>query len=291
MEKGYIGITDNKWFEFINKSKLSRVNFWCKKQTFKVLKRGDVFFFLKKNAKHEKGERKIVGYGIFDSFRTLTVSKAWDEFKEANGCASLKEFQQKISDMYDVNDENVRIGCIILNNITIFSNCICLSSVGIEFANSIVSGKAISEQQIKKLLATQEDNIYISEKEEQYGINTLENIKQELSDGIKKSKGLSQEERDERLSKANKKPKEVNVTVKVFKRNPDVVVAVLERANGICERCGAPAPFMRASDATPYLEVHHKVRLADGGEDTVENAIAVCPNCHRELHFGIDGRK
>ncbi|WP_147195697.1 HNH endonuclease [Rummeliibacillus stabekisii] len=36
----------------------------------------------------------------------------------------------------------------------------------------------------------------------------------------------------------------------------------------------------------PNLEVHHIKRLADGEEDTVENAIAVCPNCHRELHFG-----
>jgi hypothetical protein len=28
------------------------------------------------------------------------------------------------------------------------------------------------------------------------------------------------------------------------------------------------------------------VPLARGGEDTVENAVAVCPNCHREAHFG-----
>ncbi|MHC1750389.1 MAG: HNH endonuclease [Cellulosilyticaceae bacterium] len=55
----------------------------------------------------------------------------------------------------------------------------------------------------------------------------------------------------------------------------------------MCERCGATAPFIRASDGTPYLEVHHKIRLADGGEDTVENAMTVCPNCHRELHLGI----
>jgi 5-methylcytosine-specific restriction protein A len=34
------------------------------------------------------------------------------------------------------------------------------------------------------------------------------------------------------------------------------------------------------------LEVHHKIRLADGGFDTVENAIAVCPNCHRQCHHG-----
>jgi 5-methylcytosine-specific restriction protein A len=44
---------------------------------------------------------------------------------------------------------------------------------------------------------------------------------------------------------------------------------------------------MRASDGNPYLEVHHWIRLADGGEDTVNNAIAACPNCHRQQHFGL----
>jgi 5-methylcytosine-specific restriction protein A len=36
----------------------------------------------------------------------------------------------------------------------------------------------------------------------------------------------------------------------------------------------------------PYLEVHHIKRLADKGSDTTTNSIAVCPNCHRELHYG-----
>ena len=40
-------------------------------------------------------------------------------------------------------------------------------------------------------------------------------------------------------------------------------------------------------DGTPYLEVHHKIPLAKDGEDTIENAEALCPNCHREKHFGI----
>ncbi len=25
----------------------------------------------------------------------------------------------------------------------------------------------------------------------------------------------------------------------------------------------------------------------DGGDDTVENALGLCPNCHRELHFDV----
>lgn len=50
------------------------------------------------------------------------------------------------------------------------------------------------------------------------------------------------------------------------------------------------APFLRASDQSSYLEVHHKVPLADDGDDTVGNAIAVCPNCHREEHFGVPAK-
>lgn len=38
----------------------------------------------------------------------------------------------------------------------------------------------------------------------------------------------------------------------------------------------------------PTLEVHHLRRLADGGSDTVANAVALCPNCHREIHYGIN---
>ena len=47
---------------------------------------------------------------------------------------------------------------------------------------------------------------------------------------------------------------------------------------------GSGAAFAPHEQA-PYLEVRHKVRLVDNGEDTVENAIAIGPNCHREAHY------
>jgi hypothetical protein len=97
---------------------------------------------------------------------------------------------------------------------------------------------------------------------------------------------LSTEERLQRLIKASKVPSRTLVVSTVFVRNPDVVAHVLERANGRCESCKEPAPFKRASDGTPYLEVHHTVRLADGGEDSITNAKALCPNCHRKAHYG-----
>lgn len=69
-----------------------------------------------------------------------------------------------------------------------------------------------------------------------------------------------------------------------FSRDPKVVAWVLNNSNSICESCNKPAPFTKL-DGDLYLEVHHIKRLADGGSDTVTNAVAVCPNCHRALHF------
>lgn len=94
------------------------------------------------------------------------------------------------------------------------------------------------------------------------------------------------EERRKRLKSAIQKPKQKTVTTIVYERNPDVVAEVLYRAKGNCEKCFRLAPFNRKSDGSPFLEVHHKVPLSQDGDDTVENAIALCPNCHREMHYG-----
>lgn len=62
---------------------------------------------------------------------------------------------------------------------------------------------------------------------------------------------------------------------------------VLMRANGVCEGCGKGAPFKTKSG--PFLEAHHVNRLSDGGPDHPHLVIALCPNCHREIHYGING--
>lgn len=89
-----------------------------------------------------------------------------------------------------------------------------------------------------------------------------------------------------RLKNAPKTPSLTFREIVTYKRNPDVVAEVLARAKGVCQACKKSAPFRKKSNGKPYLEVHHAKQLADGGEDTVENAIAVCPNCHRKAHYG-----
>lgn len=78
-------------------------------------------------------------------------------------------------------------------------------------------------------------------------------------------------------------------TVATFVRSPEVVAWVLQESRDRCEACDSPAPFFLPS-GLPYLEVHHVLRLADGGPDVVENAVALCPNCHRRLHHSSDAR-
>ncbi|MBW7877599.1 MAG: HNH endonuclease, partial [Candidatus Cloacimonetes bacterium] len=85
----------------------------------------------------------------------------------------------------------------------------------------------------------------------------------------------------------NPSPKYSEATVKQYERSEEIKQYILNLANGICECCEQQAPFI-TDDGKPYLEVHHLQPLALGGPDTPENTVAICPNCHRELHFGRD---
>ena len=106
----------------------------------------------------------------------------------------------------------------------------------------------------------------------------------DLAAEVAASLKLSNGDRVKRLADAPKVPERIQIISVGFRRNADVIVTVLLRANGVCEMCKANAPFLRRSDGSPYLEVHHSVPLGQGGQDTVENAVALCPNCHREVH-------
>lgn len=72
-----------------------------------------------------------------------------------------------------------------------------------------------------------------------------------------------------------------------YVRDPAVKAWILQNAKGVCEGCAQPAPFV-GQDSLPYLEVHHVMGLASHGSDTVTNAAALCPNCHRRCHFASD---
>lgn len=116
--------------------------------------------------------------------------------------------------------------------------------------------------------------------------NTSDEISEAFERDVAEALARTSLERQQRLKNAPKKPTLITVSTKAYLRNPDVVAEALLRAGGRCESCGALAPFTKASNGQPYLEVHHIQPLADDGEDTVINAISLCPNCHRREHYG-----
>ncbi|CUY26381.1 MAG: HNH endonuclease signature motif containing protein [Serratia marcescens] len=84
-----------------------------------------------------------------------------------------------------------------------------------------------------------------------------------------------------------KKPIKTIRKIITIARDPKIKAYILQEAKGICEVCEKSGPFPDSKDR-PYLEVHHLKPLANGGSDTVGNTVAVCPNCHRELHYSRD---
>jgi 5-methylcytosine-specific restriction endonuclease McrA len=97
--------------------------------------------------------------------------------------------------------------------------------------------------------------------------------------------------RAERESSENPEREDVSsstTTTSRYKRSSAVREYALARADGTCEACKKDAPFIK-ENGDPYLEVHHVNELSDGGADDPSIVGAVCPSCHKEIHYGKDG--
>lgn len=125
------------------------------------------------------------------------------------------------------------------------------------------------EGEKKKYIEPLDDTYSVEEKEEHAKIMDIESLK------------LAAEKH------TKKKPSEKVVEVKHISRDPYIAEYAKQRANGICQLCGQSAPFTDKKDR-PYLESHHIIWLSEGGEDSIENTVALCPNCHRKMHIVAD---
>jgi len=73
---------------------------------------------------------------------------------------------------------------------------------------------------------------------------------------------------------------------RAYARDMKIRSVALEMARGRCERCDQQG-FLTSSGEF-YLETHHVVEVSQRGPDTIDNVIAVCPNCHRQAHFAAN---
>ncbi len=91
-------------------------------------------------------------------------------------------------------------------------------------------------------------------------------------------------EKVKQIEARKEKRKTKQVTSQRHDRNAHIAAYAVRRANGLCQLCGNLAPFIKPN-GTPFLEVHHIQWLSEEGVDIPENTVALCPNCHRKIHF------
>lgn len=94
---------------------------------------------------------------------------------------------------------------------------------------------------------------------------------------------LSTAEIQKRAKNAPQVPAKKVTSSQGYERNIYVAELARRRAKGVCQLCNNPAPF-NDKKGEPFLEVHHVLWLSKGGNDTIENTVALCPNCHRKMH-------
>lgn len=141
-----ISPTDIDWFTFLKNEGLnSEINFWTPTPwNVSKLKRGDRLYFMLKSP-----IRRIGGYGQFLEYKNTTVKQAWNEFGPKNGCASKKEFIDRLdkyksdrsSDKKSVSESE--IGCIVLTNAVFYDEeyFLNLDNYEIDFSRYIVKIK------------------------------------------------------------------------------------------------------------------------------------------------------
>jgi hypothetical protein len=83
-----------------------------------------------------------------------------------------------------------------------------------------------------------------------------------------------------------RRPRSALTTATVFDRDARVAALAKMRAGFSCEVPGCTTPLFIKPDGNAYVEAHHIKMLAQGGEDVPENVACLCPNHHRELHYG-----
>lgn len=108
----WVGVTDNKWFDFLRYKAVEEVNFWQPSASSRPhrLSAGELFLFKLKNPRN-----CIAGGAFFASYSALPAQLAWNAFGELNGVSSDAELLTRIQKYR--SDEvawHSFIGCSIL---------------------------------------------------------------------------------------------------------------------------------------------------------------------------------
>jgi len=113
--KFWLGVTDNRWFDFNAAHGFDEVNFWqpSSRAPFTNLPAGTPFLF-----KLKRPHNHIAGGGRFVRYTTLPLTMAWEVFGQKNGADSLRYLVDLISDNAHAQAGADRlIGCTVVSEV------------------------------------------------------------------------------------------------------------------------------------------------------------------------------
>lgn len=96
---------------------------------------------------------------------------------------------------------------------------------------------------------------------------------------------LKDEVEDEKVVEISRaEPQRREYLIETFARNRGWVAEAKNRFGVYCMSQDCKNTFNKP-DGTPYIEVHHIIPMADGGEDGLWNLAVLCAHHHRMAHF------
>jgi len=139
--KFWVGVTDNRWYQFLSERGLEEVNFWQPSATppFTDAPVGLPFLF-----KLKRPNNHIAGGGFFVTYSMLPISLAWEIFGEKNGAASLDELLELLDPLTSARGSG-NIGCTVLANPFFLPTDAWMANPP-GWASSIVRGKMYSAE-------------------------------------------------------------------------------------------------------------------------------------------------
>ena len=130
------------------------------------------------------------------------------------------------------------------------------------------------------LFTTDGNSIFI------YNLSKLEN--QNIENDDSEEKLYAQMNIDllrQKVQNLNTTPVQVQREINVYSRNNALRAFVKSRAKYSCEMPDCDYIAFEKENGEKYIEVHHLIPLSEGGEDSISNTVALCPTCHRKIHY------
>jgi hypothetical protein len=224
-------------------------------------------------------------FKIFDEYSTKTVSKT-DKEKGAYvvnsqqksviyraGILPTDSQTDRLLNFGVLGDENSQLSVSYYNSLRIGAGRTPETRMGREIVAWVQIGDLLTIGRIGNQLFFVKETGLTSEP-------AAENLGRQLAKLVDPAKIMARAK--QRVGPPPKRARMINDFVRDFY----IVAAALLRADGSCEMPNCTSALFERDDDRPYLEVHHVMPLGEGGDDTLINAAALCPSCHRELHYG-----